>query len=97
MDCNSCEKKSGKAERFSDESMSEKLLRVVKWLLIAFAIFAVLNNAVWLYVWQMYDYSGDYSETVTVDGKEGVAGYVDGGGRMIVNGEGYSDETENPN
>lgn len=83
MDCKNCNAE--KATRFSDESMSEKLLRIIKWIIIACAIFAVLNNAVWLYVWQLYDYTGD--KTVTVDGKEGIAGYVEGDGRMLINGE----------
>lgn len=52
-------------------------------LIIAIALLFV-SNAIWLYAWFSYDYVSE--ETVTVDGKEGIASYVGGDG-SIYNGE----------
>lgn len=52
-------------------------------LIIAIALLFV-SNAIWLYAWFSYDYVSD--ETITVDGKEGIASYVGGDG-SIYNGE----------
>lgn len=63
--------------------------RTVKRLITALALTIVLifaSNGAWLYAWLQYDYSGDATETVTVDGESGNANYARDGG-SIVNGE----------
>ena len=54
-------------------------------LIVAIAIIFVCN-AIWLYVWNQYEY---VSESVTVDAENGVANYVGNDGD-IYNGQDYS-------
>ena len=90
------------------EATCTRFDRIIKRLTIALVICILLvfaSNAVWLYAWMQYDYSGveetstTTTETVTVDGKEGVANYASHGG-SVVNGSDYSsynhDDYENP-
>lgn len=73
------------------EAMLAREERHIRRLLILLAIAVVMlfaSNAMWLYAWNQYDYSGQ--ETVTVDGKEGTANYIGNDGE-IVNGESDSD------
>lgn len=61
--------------------------RHIKRLIIALvtAILVILiSNALWLYAWTQYDYSGE--ETVTVDGTSGIANYIGESG-IISNGK----------
>lgn len=73
------------------------LVKVIKWLIIALCISVLLmvaSNLAWLYVFNSYDYTDDIStESVTVDGKDGVANYVGNDGD-ITNGTDYSNENE---
>lgn len=78
------------------EATCTRFDRIIKRLTIALVICILLvfaSNAAWLYAWLQYDYSGvdetTTTETVTVDGKEGVANYASHGG-SVVNGSGYS-------
>lgn len=72
------------------ESVQVRHERTVKRFIIAFIILAILffaNNAIWLYAWCQYDYtSSESTETVNVDGKDGVANYIGNDGD-INNGE----------
>lgn len=88
------------------EATCTRFDRIIKRLTIALVICILLvfaSNAVWLYAWMQYDYSGveetTTTETVTVDGKEGVANYASHGG-SVVNGSDYSsynhDDYEDP-
>lgn len=73
------------------EAMLAREERHIRRLLILLAIAVVMlfaSNALWLYAWNQYDYSGQ--ETVTVDGKDGTASYIGNDGE-IVNGEGSGD------
>lgn len=63
--------------------------RTVKRLITALVLTVILtfvSNGAWLYIWLQYDYSGNTTETVTVDGESGNANYARDGGN-IVNGE----------
>ena len=78
------------------EATCTRFDRIIKRLTIALMICILLvfaSNAAWLYAWMQYDYSGvdetTTTETVTVDGKEGVANYASHGG-SVVNGSDYS-------
>ena len=90
------------------EATCTRFDRIIKRLTIALVICILLvfaSNAVWLYAWMQYDYSGieetstTTTETVTVDGKEGVANYASHGG-SVINGSDYSscdyDDYEDP-
>ena len=65
-------------ERARNERTTKRLIHA---LIVALAILFA-TNAVWLYAWMSYDYSG--AETVTVDG-EGIANYIGNSG-VITNG-----------
>lgn len=78
------------------EATCTRFDRIIKRLTIALVICILLvfaSNAAWLYAWMQYDYSGvdetATTETITVDGKEGVANYASHGG-SVVNGPNYS-------
>lgn len=75
------------------EGIMSRMERQVKrlFVLLVVAIVAVVvSNAVWLYAWMQYDYSCD---TVTVDGKEGIANYIGNDGE-IINGEDSSKKAQ---
>ena len=69
--------------------MERNIKRLFILLMVAIACLAV-TNAVWLYAWMQYDYSSD---TVTVDGKEGIANYIGNDGE-IINGEDSSKKAQ---
>lgn len=80
------------------EATCTRFDRIIKRLTVALVICILLvfaSNAAWLYAWLQYDYSGveetstTTTETITVDGKEGVANYASHGG-SVVNGPDYS-------
>lgn len=57
--------------------------RTVKRFIIAIIIMIIIifaNNLAWLWAWMQYEYVG---EEVTVDGTDGIAGYVNNGGTFI--------------
>lgn len=75
------------------EAMCTRFDYIIKRLTIALIICIVLmfaSNAAWLYAWLQYDYYGveETTETVTVDGKEGIANYANNGG-SVINGSDY--------
>ena len=83
------------------EGMQIRHERTTKLLIIALIIAIIAgfaSNALWLYAWSQYDYTSEdsYSETVNVDGKEGVANYIGNDGD-IVNGENNSNENKKKN
>ena len=92
------------------EATCTRLDRIIKRLTVALVICILLvfvSNATWLYAWMQYDYSSTEetttTETVTVDGKNGIANYANHGG-SVVNGTSSSthdykngkDPNENP-
>ena len=82
------------------EATCTRLDRIVKRLTIALVLCAVLlfaSNAMWLYAWIQYDYTSETTttETVTVDGKDGIASYANNGG-SVVNGNGETGFNNNP-
>ena len=75
------------------ESALTRMERVIKRLIIVLIIvisMLFISNAVWLYAWLQYDYNTE-TETVNVDGKDGVANYIGNDGD-INNGTGHSAE-----
>lgn len=60
--------------------------------LIIVTVMLFVSNIIWVYEWTQYDYSSE--QTVTVDGKDGIANYIGNDGD-ITNGKDYSDQTEN--
>ncbi len=69
--------------------------RLIAALIVAIAVIFACN-AIWLYAWMQYDYTSDSTETVTVDGKDGIANYIGGVG-SIVNGENSGAEKTDAN
>lgn len=79
------------------EATCTRFDRIIKRLTVALVVCIILvfaSNAVWLYAWMQYDYSSTEetttTETVTVDGKDGIANYVNRGGSVV---NGTSDST----
>ena len=71
------------------ESEMARAERRNKALLLALVLVVILlfaSNVIWLYEWTRYDYVS--TETVTVDGSDGVASYIGNDG-SIVYGENY--------
>ena len=78
---------------FVHESVISRAERQHKRILIALIISIILvfaSNALWLYAWMQYDYSG---EEITVDSNDGIANYIGGSGG-IINGTGGSQEKQ---
>lgn len=78
------------------ESSIARMERVTKRLVIALVIAIILifvSNATWLYFFNQYDIATETLQTVTVDGKSGIANYIGNNGD-IVNGEDNSDNTQ---
>lgn len=80
------------------ESTVSRMERIIKRLTIALIVTIFLiftSNIAWLYAWMQYDYSSSAStETVTIDGKEGVANYIGNDGD-ITNGSNSSEKGSN--
>ena len=68
-----------------DRNIKRMIIAVVVCVAIIFA-----SNALWLYAWMQYDYSG---EEITVDSTDGIANYIGGSGG-IINGKGSSQEKQ---
>lgn len=74
---------------------------IIKHMIVMIIICVILlfaSNALWLYAWMQYDYSSDATttETVTVDGKDGIANYIGNDGE-INNGKDSGAESDNKN
>ena len=79
------------------ESFMARMERHIKRLWIALIISIAMlftSGAIFTYAWLQYDYSSE--ETVTVDGKDGIANYIGNDGD-IVNGENHGCEAEEAN
>lgn len=74
-----------------------RMERIVKRLVVALILSILLtfgSNALWLYAWMQYDYSSTETQTVTVDGKDGIANYIGNDGD-ITNGKDSGANSEN--
>lgn len=79
------------------ESSMTRMERIVKRLVVALMVSIFLtfaSNALWLYAWMQYDYSSTETQTVTVDGKDGIANYIGNDGD-ITNGKDSGANSEN--
>ena len=99
MSCETCKKTECKPEEGKGrsvpfavhESEMSRNERTVKRLVIVLIVLALLWFAtigIGVYAWMQYDYSSEQTESVTVDGKDGVANYIGNDGD-IVNGADY--------
>lgn len=91
--CDACKeiKTSAPVPYIVHESAQARNERTVKRLVIALIVLALLWFAtigIGVYACMQYDYSSEQTETVTVDGKDGVANYIGNDGD-IVNGADY--------
>lgn len=82
------------------EAAQARAERTSKRLIYALVIAVLLifaSNGMWLYAWMQYDYTSETTttETVTVDGKDGIASYANNGG-SVVNGNGETGFNNNP-
>ena len=78
---------------FMFEGMMARHERTIKHFIIALVLVVLLmfvSNAIWVYEWSTYEYTGT-SETVSIDGKEGVANYIGNDGD-ITNGSDSGDK-----
>lgn len=79
---------------YAVEHMSDRFMKIIKWLIIVNIILLVLffaSNVIWTYYFNQYDWE---TEEITVDGDEsGNANYIGGDGG-IFNGEGNSQTQE---
>lgn len=69
------------------ESMMARLERINRRLLYALIVAIIMifaSNLAWLYFFNQFEYSAE--ETITIDGKEGVANYIGNDG-TITNGQ----------
>lgn len=73
----------------AERRISRFILTIIICILLIFA-----SNLAWLYAWMQYDYSGSEStESVMVDGKDGIANYIGNDGD-ITNGEDSSSQDD---
>lgn len=91
--CDACKeiKKTEPVPFIVHESAQARNERTVKRLVIALIVLALLWFAtigIGVYAWMQYDYSREQTDSVTVDGKDGVANYIGNDGD-IVNGADY--------
>ena len=76
----------------ASQARFERIIRRLAVVLVVAIVLLFASNAGWLWAWMQYDYTSDMSttETVTVDGKDGIASYANNGG-SVVNGAGNED------
>lgn len=77
--------------KYALELVCTRMDKINKRMLIALILTVVMlfaSNLAWLYAWMQYDYESDeiVTETVTVDGKDGMASYANHGG-VVNNGQ----------
>lgn len=73
------------------ESAMTRAERMSKRLVIALIVSIALmfaSNAVWLWAWTSYDYTSE--ETITVDGKDGIASYIGSDGSFYYGEDHYT-------
>lgn len=98
--CESCKNVKSSPENVPyivHEASMARMERQIKRLWIALIISIAMlftSGAIFTYAWLQYDYSSE--ETVTVDGKDGIANYIGNDGD-IVNGENHGSEAEETN
>ena len=98
--CETCKKVQNAPENVPyivHESSMARMERQIKrlWIVLIVAVTLLFSNgAIFTYAWLQYDYSNE--EIVTVDGKDGIANYIENDGD-IVNGESYGSEAEETN
>jgi len=64
---------------------NERSIKRLVWALIIAVFLIFASNAVWLYVWQLYDYSSETStSTIDVNAEDGVANYIGNDGRIVI-------------
>lgn len=84
--------------RYLTDSFGARLERIIKRFILAIIILIlalVVSNIAWIYAWNTYEYTGETTttETVEIDGKEGIANYIGKDGN-ITNGTNTSDKSD---
>lgn len=69
------------------QARNERTVKRLVAIIITAIVLLFASNLVWLYAWFSYDYVSE--ETITVDGKDGIASYIGNDGN-VYNGESYS-------
>lgn len=86
------------SEQHVVDFVAAHLQAIIKRLITALVICIIvmlLNNAAWMYVWSMYDWTSE-SEEIVVEAEDGIANYIGRDGD-ITNGTDHSTEDdENP-
>lgn len=72
------------------------VIRLLVRLIALCVILVFASNAIWLYVWQEYEWVGDSEETITTvdSGGDGIANYTGKSGGVMFYGTGYGQEEE---
>ena len=83
---------------FVHEGMIERQDRTIRRLIIALILCILLifaSNALWLWSWMQYDYTGEETQVqkVDVDAKDGTANYIGNNG-SITNGTNTSNDND---
>ena len=63
----------------------ERHIRRLVYALIVSVLLLFISNLAWLYFFNQFEYSSE--ETVTVDGKDGVANYIGNGNKRWINNQ----------
>lgn len=75
------------------QARQERTLKRLITVIIILLCMLFATNAMWLYVWNSYEYTEEYIDDIDIDGGRGNANYIGGdlNGRLI-NGENQGDE-----
>lgn len=76
------------------QARNERTVKRLVAIIITAIVLLFASNLVWLYAWFSYDYVSE--ETITVDGKDGIANYIGNDGN-VYNGESYSSKEAQTN
>lgn len=85
MSCDHCKTEPLTIPYAAHESQMSRNERSIKRLVIALIVAIALmfaTNAIWIYAWTSYDYTGE-ERTIEVDAKDGIANYIGGMGDII--------------
>lgn len=72
----------------SSMTRHERTLKRVVIALVVAIVGIIVSNAIWLWAWTSYDYTSD--ETITVDGKDGIASYIGNDGSIYYGEDRYT-------
>mgnify|MGYP003296075495 CR=1 FL=1 len=65
---------------------AERTAKRLCYIIVLLILMLAGTNLAWLYAWCQYDYTGETTQTITVDGKSGTANFIGNNG-SVVNGK----------